>query len=366
MYSPYSAIMRDKYWGGVPIALFAVGAFVFFVAFSLYLLLANRDAPRRAARFLGVLSLTPLAASILMFLVSLLKLGEFCKVCIGIYAASIALAVGGIAAALTHPADDAPRPRAPRAGEVTDTLVDDVPPFPVEQPSKVVAALFVLGWLVALGVAAVTPALLYTSAMPSYATYVSGCGQLEKTTESHGALLRITPAGATQPATLFVDPMCPTCKAFHARLASEGIFDQLDTTLVLFPLDNTCNWMLDRPVHEGACIVSKAVLCGNQRALQVLEWAYDNQEKLKAAAAAGAGLVNVRAMVRERWPELDTCIDAKDTAMRLDRMLHYIVDNHLQVSTPQLYLGQTRLCDEDTDIGLPYTLRRLAPGLAQK
>ena len=24
MYSPYAAILRDKYWGGVPIALFAV------------------------------------------------------------------------------------------------------------------------------------------------------------------------------------------------------------------------------------------------------------------------------------------------------------------------------------------------------
>src|SRR4051812_9900072 len=41
MYSAYSAIFRDRFWGGIPISLFAVGAFVFFTAFSLYLLLAN-------------------------------------------------------------------------------------------------------------------------------------------------------------------------------------------------------------------------------------------------------------------------------------------------------------------------------------
>src|SRR5215467_11759174 len=46
MYSPYSALFRDRFWGGVPISLFAVGAFGFFAAFTLYLLLAGRAAPR--------------------------------------------------------------------------------------------------------------------------------------------------------------------------------------------------------------------------------------------------------------------------------------------------------------------------------
>src|ERR1700753_2652755 len=41
MYSPFAALFRDSYWGGVPISLFAVGAFTFFAAFSLYLLLTG-------------------------------------------------------------------------------------------------------------------------------------------------------------------------------------------------------------------------------------------------------------------------------------------------------------------------------------
>jgi hypothetical protein len=363
MYSPFSAIFRDRYWGGVPISLFAVGAFVFFAAFCLYVLLAGRNAPRRAVRFLGIAGLSPLAVSALMFSIAWLKIGEFCRTCVGIYIASTALAVGAVVGMIKHSGSSS-APPAYAGGDVTDTVVDPVPPF-AEPPSAAVAVLFVLGWLAALGLSAATPALLYLSALPSYAQYVGGCGTLEKATESHGALLRMTPAGATQPATLFVDPLCPTCRALHTRLSSDGILEQLDTTLVLFPLDDACNWMLDRPVHPGSCIVSRAVLCADRRAQTVLEWAYDNQDAIKTAGASGAGLVNVRAMIRERFPDLDACVDAKETGIRLDRMLHYIIDNHLAISTPQLFLGGTRLCDEDSDIGLPYTLKRLAPGLRQ-
>ena len=32
MYSPFAALFRDRFWGGVPISLFAVGAFAFFAA----------------------------------------------------------------------------------------------------------------------------------------------------------------------------------------------------------------------------------------------------------------------------------------------------------------------------------------------
>jgi hypothetical protein len=220
-------------------------------------------------------------------------------------------------------------------------------------------------WLAALGIFAITPALLYVSALPNYSNHISDCGKLQKPGEDNPVLLHVKPAGATQQATLFVDPLCATCKAFHKRLLAEKVIDQLDTTLVLFPLDNECNWMLDRPFHPGSCLVSKAVLCADRRAFDVLEWAYDNQDKLLEGAKAPAGLVNVRAAIREKWGNLDACIDSKDTKVRLEKMLHYIVDNKLQVSTPQLFLGDTRLCDEDSDIGLAFTLRKLAPNLRQ-
>src|SRR5262249_33623235 len=148
---------------------------------------------------------------------------------------------------------------------------------------------------------------------------------------------------------------------FHRRLVAEGIFPQFDTTLVLFPLDNDCNWMLDRAVHPGACAVSKTILCQEPRALEVLEWAYDKQEKLLAAAKSSPN--ELRAQIRQRWPDVDACIDSKETNLRLSRMLRYIVNNQLPVSTPQLFIGSARLCAEDTDIGLPYAMRKLAPNV---
>ncbi|MCC6555442.1 MAG: hypothetical protein IT372_20980 [Polyangiaceae bacterium] len=378
MYSPYSAIFRERYWGGVPISLFAVGAFAFFAAFALYALLAGRSAPRRAAQFLFAGGVTPALVSAAMLFISLTRLGAICKTCAGLYVASALLAIAGVAALvidrreartaafLASAAPPPPRtvtdPAGP--GAVGPTVVDDEPaPPPPERGRPSGSILLIGGWLVALAVFSITPALLYTSALPSYTTYIAGCGKLEKLDEPNGALLKVAAPGAAQPATLFVDPLCATCKAFHQRLVAEGLFEKLDATVVLFPLDNECNWMLDRPLHPGSCLVSKAILCSDHRALSVLEWAYDNQDAILEGAKAGAGMANVQAMIRQRWPGLDACMDSKATKLRLDRMLRYIVDNKLPVSTPQVFLGDTRLCDEDTDIGLAYAIRRLAPAL---
>src|SRR5271169_482698 len=36
LFSPFSAVLRATYWGGVPISLFGLGAFAFFVGFAVY------------------------------------------------------------------------------------------------------------------------------------------------------------------------------------------------------------------------------------------------------------------------------------------------------------------------------------------
>src|SRR4051812_42546428 len=124
MYSPFAALFRDRYWGGVPISLFAVGAFSFFAAFALYLLLAGQNARPRAPGFLAVFGVTPLLVSLVMAVISAVKLGHFCKTCVGIYVSSALLAVGGIAVFY-----QARRAREPRAGAgVQATIVDPGPP----------------------------------------------------------------------------------------------------------------------------------------------------------------------------------------------------------------------------------------------
>jgi hypothetical protein len=118
--------------------------------------------------------------------------------------------------------------------------------------------------------------------------------------------------------------------------------------------------MLDSPLHPGACIVAKAVLCGGDQARTVLEWAYDEQERLARAGKAGAG--TLKSMIGARFGDgMLSCIDDRKTEVRLNNHLHFASDNGIPVSTPQMYLGKRRICDEDTDIGLRFTLAELAP-----
>jgi uncharacterized membrane protein len=385
MYSPYSALFRHDLWGGVPIALFAVGAFAFFAAFGLYLLLAHRSAPRRAGQFIALAGITPLVASIVMAVIAATKLGQFCKTCIGMYAASALLAVGAVAAwwqqrreldLRSIAAARAARVVPPKgaAGEDDDASKGDgvegeAAPKPAGRRDNGPPArrsggwALIPAWFAALGAFALAPALVYAKSAPRYDHYINNCGALLSPPKTPKDFPRITPRGAKVQATIVVDPLCPTCKALHQRLDSDGYLDQLDATLVMFPLDDACNWMVDQSVHPGACELSKAVLCAEHRAGDVLTWIYDNQERLAEAGKAQAGLQSIQAAIRDRWPELVACTKDKETGRRLDRVLRFAVDNRLQVSTPQLFVSGKRLCDEDSDLGLDYALPRLAPEL---
>ncbi len=334
MYSPYAALLRGQFWGGVPIASFAVGAFAFFVGFALWLVLARERSPLRARLFFGVLGLTPVVASVVMFFISLVRLGSFCKLCVGIYVSSLLLAVA--------------------AGR---TLMDARSSVGV-RPGHVALP---FAWLAALGASALLPAALWVATLPDYRPLLASCGKLPVAVEAHGALLKLPTKEPRQAVTLFVDPLCPTCKALHERLLGEGVFERLDPQVSMFPLDSDCNWMLDRPVHPGACVLARAVLCGGaSRARQVLEWSYDEQETLAKLGKDGAALL--KAKVVSRWgQDMAACLDARSTTLKLNQHLQFAVANHVPVSTPQMFLGDQRVCDEDTDLGLRFTLAQLAP-----
>jgi len=343
MYSPYSALFREEYWGGVPISLFALGAFTFFAGFALYLAIAGERAPRRSVAFFAIVSITPLLVSLLMFGISLTKIGSLCKTCVGIYVSSFLVATGGLLGLATL---------QPEGSEGPDGNI--VPRRPA------VSALIPVFWLVALGVITFLPALVYASTVPDQRAYLTKCGELKRAPIDNDSLIKLRTPRSRQSAILFEDPMCPTCKAFHQRMIGEDVMDKLDATLSLFPLDNECNWMVDSALHPGACVVSRLLLCSGERAREVLDWAYEEQEDLTRAGKAG--VEQLRAMIERRWgAAVIPCLDARETKIRLNNHLHFASDNSIPVSTPQMYLGKRRICDEDTDLGLRYTLGQLAP-----
>lgn len=370
LFSPYSALFRESYWGGIPISLFALGAFSFFAGFGVYLYLAGEKAPRRAHLFLAAAGATPFLASLVMFFISLTRLHEFCKICVGIYFSSTVLLAAAVIAAREYM-----QPLRP-AGDATKTKVDR--PGAKEKPGSAVDALaateMVVGtdvapwmpaaWLATLGFCALLPALVYVSSLPDYRPYLSSCGTLTLKTEAHNALLKIPTEHPVQPVILFEDPLCPTCRAFHERLVDEGIFDRFDVTMAMFPLDSDCNWMLDRSLHPGACVLAKAILCGDAKTRAMLEWSYDNQDDLRELGKSNVAALKKK--ISDKWgADVMACAADKKTEIRLNQQLHYASDNHIPVSTPQMFLGEKRICDEDTDLGLKYTLGQLAPQVLQ-
>src|SRR5205814_877882 len=240
MYSPYSALLKEKYWGGIPISLFAVGAFIFLAAFALYIFIAGDKAPRKAVGTFAVVAMAPLLASLVMLTISVTRLGTFCLVCVGIYISSFILAgaaLMGLTALRRRPFTSAPR------GTPFDAPAD---PYGGMRPD--VGWVFPPAWLVAFGVFSLMPAVVYAGAMPDHRPYLGNCGGLKVAEESANALIHISTPRSTQATILFEDPLCPTCKAFHERLVAEDVYDKLDVQLSLFPLDSDCNCMLSEPL----------------------------------------------------------------------------------------------------------------------
>ena len=342
MYSPYSAVFRSSYWGGIPLALLGLGTYALVLAVSLYL--ARKRATAGELYAYAGLAAVPLLASLVMFSISLSRLGSLCKLCVGMYVGSAIIAYAGVLAFQ--------RARRP----------DDVAGGSVAPSANTLATWLPAGLVVAgLGLFTLVPALVYASSIPDYSSKISSCGKLLEREEKHGALLKMQTSNPVKPALLFEDPLCPTCKSVHERLVSERIYDRLAVSSAMFPLDNDCNPMLDRAMHPGACVVAKAVICGdkNGQSRAVLEWAYEHQEELVKAGKLSKDAI--RSLVRGKFPDADACIDAKATEQRLNHMLQFAVTNKIPVSTPQLYVDSARICDEDTDLGLSYTIKKLAP-----
>jgi protein-disulfide isomerase len=154
-----------------------------------------------------------------------------------------------------------------------------------------------------------------------------------------------------------LDPLCPACKGFDARLEASGLTQELALEAVLFPLDASCNWMVKDSLHPGACAVSEAMLCLPKEAPTILESAFREQEQWLALAREDEA--KLRRLLEQRFPKVKGCLGSAKAKNRVNKSLRFAVTNALPVLTPQLFIGDKRLCEEDTDLGLEYTVRRM-------
>ncbi len=346
--SPYSSVFRDALWGGLPIALPGMAVFAYLLYRSVELIVNKRDRDVHAARFAVAAWLVPLLTSAVFGYIAATQLSEFCKLCVGIYSSS---AVGfGAAIALAVGAGKTAAPLQTEEGE--EVAEDEAPagPGPTPWGQHIVG---VVEGVVFVGVAVG----LYFSFVPNFDKYIGTCGTLEKPEDPYGVMVSLG-AHHTGKATIEVlDPLCPSCAGFEKRLVASGLDAELDRKAVLFPLDNTCNWMISSALHPGACAVSEAVLCAGENADKVIAWAFEHSEEVRTAATADP--TAAATMVAAAFPEVKDCLGTAAAKQKLNRSLRWAVANHLQVLTPQVYVEGTKLCDEDTDMGMDWALTRL-------
>jgi hypothetical protein len=303
-----------------------MAVFAYLAFYSIDLLITRRTDDPRATGFLALAAALPAATSVVMLIISLTKLGTTCKLCIGIYTASALCLTGAIV--LWRKAKGAP-------ATTTQWL----------------AGMFGVGVLFVLA-----PVVLYVELVPDHSKFIGSCDGLAHPDDTYGIMVHVNkPAGGAAPALEILDPLCPACKAFEQRLDQSGFADRLDRKAVLFPLDNTCNWMVTETTHPGACTVSEAVLCAGDRAPDVIAWAFEEQDRIrtetKADPAAAARIV------KQKFPDLAACVGSPEAKARLNKSLRWSVANNIRVLTPQLFVDNVKLCDEDVDLGLEFAMR---------
>jgi uncharacterized membrane protein len=344
MMSPYSSFFREMLWGGIPISLWALAVFAF-LAYRTSLMLWRGDASSGETKVLLAATALPVAMSVLFGVLSVYKLDAVCKVCIGIYAAS---AISFAGAFLAHRARTAASPGEARFG------------LALTEGAGLVAAL--------------TLAYVVLAPAPDPKTSMLGCGSLVRAEDTAGVMIPLTSGKGGAPSIEVLDPLCPSCKAFDVRLGASSFGDRLDLKAVLLPLDSTCNWMVTEAIHPGACAVSEAVLCAagfgsrprdGDAARSVLRWAFDRQAELRDLAAKDERAL--RAEIEREFPRVKGCLGGALVRSKLTKSLRWAVANAIPVLTPQLFVHDSRMCDEDTDLGLEYTLARmLSPDAEQE
>jgi uncharacterized membrane protein len=334
MMSPFSSVLRDTTWGGVPIALPSMSVFAFLVFFGIALLVKkNADLKPKHLAFAVAAAALPTIVSIVFWYIAVAEVGAVCKNCVGIYVASFGALLTAAAALLLS--TRRPKPEAP-----------DATPWGFYGLSFVEGVLFVA-----------VPLVVFLAMKPAYTEEMARCGELMHPEDKYGVRVALhkNPGGA--PAIELVDPLCPACKAFRDRLEASALIDRLDLEGVVFPLDKTCNWMVSESLHPGACTVSEAVLCAGDRAEEVLNWSLDHQEELRALAAADPKALSDK--VKAQFPFVAECVGKPAVKTKINRSLRWIISNSSRVMTPQLFVRGVKLCDEDSDLGLEFALNRL-------
>ena len=355
--SPYSSVLRSAVWGGIPVSLAGMAVFAFLLFRGVDLVVSRQLHDRNATLLLLLASLLPVLTSLVMGTIAIVELGALCKLCVGIYISSFVAAGAAVWAWMSAGSGGADAWDVAESDRLDEEREDEADAIRSPLVPYGVAA-------VQLGAFVLVPLAVYALVVPDNSGFIGTCGSLVKAEDRYGVLVPLDANAGRTPVIEVLDPLCPACRGFERRFSASGLDDQVHRQALLFPLDDTCNWMVSSALHPGACDVSAAVLCAENRADEVLAWAFAEQDVLRAAALNDPAAPGV--LVSAAFPDLAGCIQSNKARQRLNRSMRWAVANQLPVMMPQVFVDGVKLCDEDTDLGLDYAMDRLldqvAPG----
>ena len=338
MMSPYSSIMREAIWGGIPIALPSLSVFAYLAYMSVDMIALKKGQDPAETGYAIAASLLPLVTSIVYYWISIKYVGAVCKLCVGVYFASAGVFISAIVAHIFAMKIEAKQYISADNGKS---------PF-----TRYLLYFFEGVLFVAI------PIVLYVAFKPQFSEAITDCGRLAHPEDKYGIMSKYSPAPNGIRTIEILDPLCLACKGFRDRLKMSSVYNKLDIDVVLFPLDKECNWMVTESLHPGSCAVSEAALCAGDDFATVLNWSLNNQPEIRELALEG-GSKAVYTRLKKEFPKIASCVNRPQVRSKINKSLRWIVSNSLPVQTPQFYVNGEKLCDEDTDLGLEYTLFKL-------
>jgi len=272
---------------GVPVAAWGAIGYLLAAVLSAWGLSSRRLHPGWPAGLLLLLSATAVAGALALAFISKVLIGAWCLLCAGSWVASVGLLLSSGWAC---------RPAA-RAAVKADLRSAGRRP-------RWVASLVVAGLVGLLALVAFYPRLEAGGRAGAASGAPAGPDQV--------ALPPPLPA-ATGPAVLFSDYECPFCALAHDDLR-ELLRKRPDIQVVHrhFPLDQSCNPMLNRPMHLRACELARAAICA-----EVQGRFEEMDDALFASQKAPAPVEELAARLRLDVASFKACLTSPSTEARL-------------------------------------------------
>jgi uncharacterized membrane protein/protein-disulfide isomerase len=294
--------------GGVSVALVGV---VFFVLVAMVAGLAGGErtgAGDATGTYVFALSTVGLATILYLGWASYFVLGRLCALCLGTYAAVIALFI------VSGRVKSIPLVKLP------GRLASDLSGL-VRQPVQlfvsllaVALAVLMIGWFPTESTVSATGAAATAAGPAGVPEGFDALWEAQPRTD-----LGVPADGAKVVVVKFIDWQCPSCRAAH--YAYKPILDKYEQTMpgavksVVkdYPLSNACNFSFSGIGHAGACAAAAAVRLaaerGKDQETAMVEWLFANQSTLspqtvEAQARSSLGITDFAAQYARVLPDI--------------------------------------------------------------